>query len=306
MNRKKSVITNEYVWYATDDKELTIDLRGVDDIKGVLAIEEWNDSIIEFIKSNRVEGLWIRGNKFYTTELSLAFLKELPWLKYLKIDGKFKKTEYKAVEFLKNLESLSFGDHEAFEIDFSNMKNLKSYFSPIKHSSHPILCSETIEYLGTVTNLETFAPFSALINLKELYIMAKKMKNLSGIEALRNLRSLAIDYGRNIESFSLLEKLDILEKLSLYGCNKLARLDHVSKIKNLKCLWFDGCGKVESLNPIVESSSIEFISFGDTIIEDGDIECLTKIRSLKGVYFRNKKFYNMKYDDFKGYDYKCI
>lgn len=305
MNRKKSIIADDYIWYAADDKELTVDLRGAETIEGVLGIDEWDSSIVDFIKKNKIEGLWIQGDAFYVSKYSLDFLQELPELKYLKVDRKFKKNQYKVIEKLENLESLSFGNYEAYELDFSKMKNLRSYFSPIKHRDHPILSIETVEYFGTVTNLENFAPFSRLVNLKVLYMMAKKMKSLDGIDALKNLHSIAIDYGRMIESFFPLTKLEKLEKLSLYGCKKLGRLDHISKIKNLKCLWFDECGKVESLKPIIESSSLEFVLFGDTIIEDGDIESLTNLRTLKGVYFRNKKNYNKKYEDFKKYSYVC-
>lgn len=305
MDRNKSVVDSNYVWYAKNDNELTVDLRGVSNIEGVLAIEQWDNSIVDFMKENQIEGLWIRGDKFYTSKYSLQFLKELTDLKYLKIDGKFKKQEYKVVENMSKLEKLSFGDYEAYDINFKNIKNLKTYFSPIKHEDHPIFDVNTIEYFGTNTSLQNFFPFSKLVNIKELYIMAKNLTNLRGVEKLINLYSVEIDYGRNIYDFSDISKVTSLKKLLLYGCKKLNKLDDISKIPNLECLWFDNCGIVESLKPISKLTSLKFIAFGDTIIKDGDIECLFELKILKGAYFKNRKHYNSKYDNFGKYNYMC-
>jgi len=39
--------------------------------------------------------------------------------------------------------------------------------------------------------------------------------------------------------------------------------------------------------------------------EDGNISCLTRINTLKGVYFKDRKSYDAKLRDFNNYDYIC-
>ena len=58
--------------------------------------------------------------------------------------------------------------------------------------------------------------------------------------------------------------------------------------------WINERGVIESLKPLQRCKSLEYVSFGDTIIEDGDLECLMHIKSLKGVFFKNKRTYNKK------------
>jgi Leucine-rich repeat (LRR) protein len=304
IDKTKSIVKNEYIWLSSSDDEMAPDLDYIE-IDGVLQLDEWDETFAEFIKVNDIQGLELKGDKFKIGTLSLSILKELPELRYLRISGKFKKPEYKVIESLSRLEQLSIADYEAYELNFSKLKNLKSYFSPIKHIDHPIFHCKTLEYIGTNTNLEHFESFSNLNHLKEVYLHAKKIKSLNGIENIPNLRLLEIDYGSNLYDISSLSKLKNLEKLSLYGCKRLKSLEDVSRITNLRCLYFDECGVIESLRPLQRCKSIEYVSFGDTIIEDGDLECLMHIKPLKGVFFKNRRTYNKKIEDFKGYDIIC-
>lgn len=300
IDKTKTIVENEYIWLSISDNETMDMLDNVNiSIDGVLQLDEWDDAFIEFINVNNIYGLELKGSKYENTKFSLSILKSLPKLKYLRILGKYKKMEYKFIESLENLEQLSLGDYEAYELDFSKLKNLKSYFSPIKHYDHPIFDCKNIEFFGTNTNLENIEPIGKLTKIKELYLFSKKLKDLKGIEKLENLQLLKIDYGHNLQDISVLSKLNKLDTLSLYACKKLENLNAISKIKNLRWLQFDECGTIESLCPLMHNQHLEYIAFGDTIVEDGNIECLTKIKTLKKVFFRNKRHYNLKLDYFK-------
>jgi len=204
-DKRKSIVEPDYVWLSSSDNELFPILHGVE-IEGVLQLDKWNSSIVDFIKSNAIEGLELKGDRFENTSYSISFLEELTELKYLRISGKFNKTEYKVIESLKGLEELILADYEGYNLDFSNFKYLKSYFSPIKHNDHPIFECENILYIGSNTNLDDFYSFSRLKNLRSVYMTARNLKGLSGIESLKYLEELEIDYGFKLQDISSLSK----------------------------------------------------------------------------------------------------
>jgi len=294
----------EYIWLSANDNEMPANLECVN-IEGVLQLDEWDDSFVDFIKVNNIKGLELKGDRFETTLFGLSILNELTELKYLRISGKYIKSEYKVIETLDKLEELSIADYEAYELDFSRLKYLKSYFSPIRHNDHPIFDCQTIEYIGTNTTLDNFKPFTKLTGLKKIYMFAKKISTLNGIEKLLNLQSLEIDYGYNLDNISALEDLNQLKELSLYACKKIVNVDKIAKITNLRYFSFDECGIIESLTPLIQCKFLKYVSFGNTTIKDGDLECLTKIKTLQGVFFKNKIHYNKNIDDFKKYNLVC-
>lgn len=69
----------------------------------------------------------------------------------------------------------------------------------------------------------------------------------------------------------------------------------VAGLKNLSVLRFNDCGKIPSLQFIDEMKSLEEFRFVNTLIEDGDLHLLLR---LKRVGFLSKKGYSHSPDDF--------
>jgi len=298
INKSHTVVAEKYIWLSIKDDQMPADIKCAN-IEGVLQIDEWDNNFIDFIRLNNIKGIEIKGDKFENTSFGLAFLEELSDLKYLKISGKFKKSEYKVINKMTSLEELILSDYEAYDVNFSQFKFLKAYFSPIKHINHPIFSCKTLSYLGTKTTLEDTQPFTNLKNLKHLYLFARKLKSLQGLDKLDQLQVLSIDYASYLKDISSLSNCKNISILSLYSCKSIYSLEHIANIEKLKYLSFDNCGTIKSLTPLEKCNGLEFLSFGDTLIEDGNIAVLKKINSLKRVYFRNKKHYNSTIEDFK-------
>lgn len=100
-------------------------------------------------------------------------------------------------------------------------------------------------------------------------------RNLSDISALekvkKTLKLLYIDHCPKIEDYTVLEKLENLQTLMIYGSNKISDIHFIREIKSLKRFWF-------SVN-----------------IADGD---LTPCLELEGAAcLINRKHYNLKEKD---------
>jgi len=272
INKQQSIIKDDYIWINKNDKEFqpnNIDIN----IEGVLKFRTWSNNIYTIITDNNIMGIEIQNDKYTLSKEGLSFLKDLPHLKYLRITGKYKKSEYKYIENLSNLEQLSLGDYEAYELDFSNLKNLISYFSIIKNENHPVFKLRSIEHLGTNTTLESFQAFSQMKKLTTLYLFARKLSNLNSISNLTQLKTLSIDYSSHLKSISHLH-LPSLEELYLYSC-----------------------GEIESLQPLKLCKKLKFLSFMKTKIKDNDINILVDLPLLKEVNFENRIGYSLKKDE---------
>jgi hypothetical protein len=297
INKKHTIVHEDYIWLAKNDNEMPASMDI--DIDGILVLEDWKEYYLELISANNIEGLEIKADRFKQPEFNLDFLKKLKNLKYLRIGGKFKKKEYKSIEYLNNLEQLSLADYEGYEIDFTNFLNLKSYFSPIKHEDHPIFQHSNIEHLSTNTTLEDFNCFTNLTQLKRLDLFARNLKSLKNIEAMQRLESIEIVYGHRLQIHSFKHPLEHIKIFSLNGCKRIENIDFIEALINLEKLILDNCGDIESLKPISRLSSMKYIAFcGNTKILDGNLDFLKPL-AQKGVeiHFTPSRHYSVKADE---------
>ncbi len=55
------------------------------------------------------------------------------------------------------------------------------------------------------------------------------MENLEGIEKLKNLRTLRIDYGRNLQSVKRVNECEHIEMVIFNNCRKIDDLEQIEK-----------------------------------------------------------------------------
>lgn len=305
IHKEQTIVDDKFIWMSMNCNEMAPSFE-IDGLAGLLQLDYWDESYIDFIKTNEIKAIELKGDRFETSEIGLSLLSSLPELRYLKISGKFLKKEYKVIEQLEQLEQLILADYEGYELDYSKMQKLHAFYSKINHIDHPIFQCHQLKYLGANTSLVEFTPFSVFTNLKEIYLFAKKLENLQGLDSLENLKILDIDYAHKLQLEDLRNlELASIEKLSLENCKNIKSLDFISCFPNLKCLWFDACGDIESLKPILECKRLEFILIGDSVITDGKMEYLQQLPSLKGIFFQNKKHYTLKKEDFQDHNELC-
>lgn len=117
------------------------------------------------------------------------------------------------------------------------------------------------------TNLESLRAESGDEGLLEVTLWnAKGIRSLSGIEHLKNLRSLNVTESDTLEDISALEGLTNLEELDLRGCPKIRDIGPIlAKLTNLKSLCLMGNKQLvlEDFLPIADMEKLECVVLWD-------------------------------------------
>lgn len=238
---------------------------------------------VDYIKRYDVE-------QAYVLQPDLSFLKECPSLKYLKIYAPFSAQdsfdltplyEMPEVKHLNcgNYYGNLYGDQymKFAEIDFSRINGLQDLnFSMNKGAKN----HNKVESLKSMSvggyKAEDLSDLFCSKQLDTLEFRQGSFKSLDGIETSEKMQCIYAYYNRglkdisalrkvkkslkavmfqncpNIENFSVLEELDNLEMLVLWGNNELPSLSFLKKMKNLKTFVF-GCNVLDGdLTPCLD------------------------------------------------------
>jgi hypothetical protein len=138
--------------------------------------------------------------------------------------------------------------------------------------------------------------FKAIDKLEHLHIALSNIKTLKGIEALHVLRELALSYCRSLEDISeLSENTATLQELQIDRCKKARNLEMMlKKLKQLRKIILSHCRDLPSLKFVKQLPKLEFLSFVDTNVLDGDI---TPCLNLKFVGFMNKRHFSHTFEE---------
>lgn len=112
----------------------------------------------------------------------------------------------------------------------SKTKNLQTLFSS-KHLQQLTMVG------GNATSLDGIGQSEKLQCLYLYY--GKYLKDISALEKVKKtLQLLCIEHCPNIQDYSVLEKMENLQTLIIYGNNKISDIQFIRKIKSLKRFWF--------------------------------------------------------------------
>ncbi len=152
--------------------------------------------------------------------------------------------------------------------------------------------------------------------LKITFITQCNVKNLCGIERIKNLHLLCLTHCRSISSIEGISKVSNLKKLRIESCPKLEDISEIKNLENLKvlilenikkcdlsfleemkctqsleCLVLRNCGSIPSIKFFERYPNLQCFDFLYTNIIDGD---LTPCLRLKEANTFNKRHYNLK------------
>lgn len=133
-----------------------------------------------------------------------------------------------------------------------------------------------------------------LSSLTSLGLFKTQIASLDGIEKFQHLVKLNIYSAPNLVDISKINELTSVEEIEFELCKRLADYSPFSKLKKLKKLLLSKCGEISSLNFISSMTALNFLSFVDTNVKDGD---LSFCKGLDYVGFMDKKHYNLKHKD---------
>jgi internalin A len=220
------------------------------------------------------------------------------------------------LDFIQNMKNL-------FGIDIFDSKNIDISaiercdhlkFIRISQTPQPIDLSHLsgLAHLAVTWHRHLTLPSPQKSNLKSLLLSGYKYKTLESLPYYRNLVSLSMHcgsitsliglerfqslklyhhmYGRNLCDIRPLTKLHLLEDVMLEHCKKIRIEGILEQCKKLKVLKYFACPNLPNLSFLQHLKDIEFFSFSNVNIEDGDMTPLLKLKYFG--FYPDKKHYS--------------
>lgn len=228
----------------------------------------------------------------------LSFLQEFPQLLYLELAG-HKSINIRDLSGLENLRGLHV-ESPGSGIDFASFPQLEVYMGGW-HAGHKNLAScqelRRLKIRNVNPRSNNLAALADVTRLEDVQITQSNIKSLAGIETLGDLRYFDIAYASKLQSLDALKHgVAGLRELSIEKCRKIASYEPIAALTQLRRLKLTGCAQMKNLRWVGGLKDLDFFSFVDTSVQDGDLSHLLKLPKLRYVGSLDKKRYNFKVD----------
>lgn len=267
-------------------------------------------------KSNCIE--YINKYQLEQAEIimpDLYFLERCPSLKYLKIYPSYNVTNKFDFSPLYNLPEVKmlncgnyYGDHHQFcaEIDFSKLKELEDLSFSFNKGTLNYEKIDTLKSLSVGGFRGRNNDLTDLFCSKELDTLELrecKINSLNGIEQSDKMQCVYIYYNRSLKDISMLGKVrKTLKALHIEQCSKIEDFSVLEELENLEMLFLWGNNCLENLKFLKKLKKLKTFVF-DVNILDGD---LTPCLDIECVHCKkNRKHYNLKDKDLPKGEYVC-
>lgn len=200
---------------------------------------------------------------------------------------------------LHKLKYLAYSDNGKDTIDLSKLPELEMLACDYSDRLQGLNTCEKLKSLS-LTNFKSKNEDIALLppskDLIELQLLTPKITSLTGIEQYKKLRKLDLYGARKLESISPLKGLsENLEEIEIQKCKTIKDFETLGEICALKKIMIGTSGNINSLSFITKLNNLEFLSFVETNVLDGNLSYCT---GLKYVGFDDKRHYSHKMKDF--------
>jgi hypothetical protein len=258
------------------------------------------DECIRFVLEGHIKYISINSYKGYADD-NIVFLNRLAGvLEGLHLpESKF---DISIVNSLHKLQFLGIADNGIDTVELSNFPDLKDL--ACEHSSR-------LRGLGSCTKLQSltltnYKPSNKdltmlpkLEMLQELSLFVTNITTLGGIEKYRNLEKLSLFRAVKLETIEALNYDDQLKDLEIENCKYIRDYEVLKNNINLGRLKILNSGTIKSLSFVQALTKLTFLSFQDTVVEDGDISILDDIGYKGFVGFNDKKHYSLRMKHFE-------
>jgi len=219
------------------------------------------------------DGLGWRGT-------SVAFVAELPWLRALELRSIVVKIEDdSAVSDLHELVKLALDTYCTNAIDFSGMPLLErlSYIWR-KRTSGLATLRRLRELSLTQYGVADLAELSEMKQLARFEVFGGAVREIRDIASLTELRWVRLASLRRLTSLDGMEALGQLDFLMIQSCKGIQSLQPLAGCVNLRELYLDSVGDIESLLPLQRLKRLEAVSLIETTtVGDGRIAFLREM-----------------------------
>lgn len=242
---------------------------------------------ISYINRMKISHVFL-SNIFYK-QSELNFLSECPSVSEVTIQSGAI-SDCSGLYRMDNLIKLSVPD-KFVDIDMSKLPKLQEFRGRIN-------VAKNIDKCVGLKQLWTYGNFlnKNLVHLQDLYelevlgITQGNITSLDGIDGLRNLIKLELNYLKNLTDISQIKYVsDTIKAIEIENCPCISGYDIIGNLHNVDTLYIKKCSPIHSISFINYMKKLKTFSFVGTTIEDGD---LTPCLKLEFVYFNNKKHYS--------------
>ena len=224
----------------------------------------------------------------------LEFLREYPSLLYLEADNASAKG-LRCIESVSNLRGLRLDSVKA-GIDFSCFRQLEEYVGDWHRDNLGIgECGElrvlrAWRFRSTQPGLSSLA---GCVRLERLDLVRPGITSLEGIDALEDLRYLEIAYAPKITDLAPLAAPGVgLRELALGNMKNIADYAPLAEIRKLRRLRLSSCAPMADLAWTNGMDRLDFFSFVETKVQDGDLSPLLSLPLLRYAGAGNRRAYS--------------
>jgi hypothetical protein len=184
------------------------------------------------------------------------------------------------------IDLLNFPDLEVLACDYSNRLN----------GLETCLNLRNLTLTNFNPKINNITKLLKLSKIEHLNLFKTNIINIESIDNLSKLRNLKIFMGNKLEIIEPLKSLKNLEEIHIEKCKNIKDFETLGEIVSLKKIILSECGEIKNLKFIKKLPNLEFLSFWNTIISDGN---LSYCKDLNFVGFKNRKGYSHTLSDFK-------
>ena len=233
-------------------------------------------------------GLRIRGLD------NLEFLREYPLLLYLEAENVSAKG-LRCIESLSNLRGLRLDSPKA-ELDFSCFPQLEEFNGDWHRENTGIgNCGELrkLHAFGFRSTKPGLSSLADCVRLERLNLVRPGITSLGDIDALEDLRYLSIAYAPKIVDLTpLAASMVNLRELDLTNLKNISDYAPLARIRRLRRLHLFKCAPMADLAWTAGMEYLDFFSFVETKVLNGDLSPLLSLPLLRYAGAGNRRDYS--------------
>jgi hypothetical protein len=254
--------------------------------------ENQSQALKAFRKDHAFSGLRVSG------VADLSFLADFPNLRYLEVVNQ-KRFNTRSLDGLSNLRGLRLETPGA-GIDFSCFPELEVFVGDWHPDNSNVASCQELRQLriGSFNpKSQDLADLAQTTRLEWLHLTKTGIASLAGVETLPDLRYLEIAYAPKLESLAALASPGIeLRELSIEKAKNIASYEPLAALPRLRRLKLFSCASMPNLKWTQGMNELDFFSFVETNVEDGDLSPLLALPKLRYAGTMDKKHYNYKFN----------
>ena len=253
----------------------------------------WHASFKELYNNYKCNSLWIyasEGGRLLEAALDSQLSSDLQLM------GGFDNIHI--IEHARYLRELTITLTKPSKLDLSKLEleRLSIKASLLKNYASLPPTLRTLFIIGSMSDdVRDIAYLSKLERLR--LSKAPRLECLDGLEDFKRLARLEIYYAPHLSVISVLASCRNLETLVFDHCPGIYEIKVLAQLSKLKSLTLDSCGVIDSFGHILSLRSLKRLSFtSSTDVADGAIEQILDISTLREVWFRDRRHYDVTYD----------